>query len=53
MCEGNILETKHFLGQKKEKLLVNESVNNILIKREDGHLEERKMNVWGGKLVVL
>lgn len=44
MREGNILETKHFFGQKKETLLVNESVNNILIKREDGHLEGRKMN---------
>lgn len=51
MCEGNILETKYFIGQKKEKLSVNQSVNNILIKREYGHLEERKMNVWGGKLV--
>lgn len=52
MCKPGILEAKYFLDQKKEKLSISQSVNNTLIKREDGHLEDRKMNAWGEKLVA-
>lgn len=51
MCSRGILKTKDFLDQKKRererKLSINQSANKIVVRGEDGHLENRTMNVWG------